>query len=317
MSQPRSDDQRDAHDLRIRALPADVASLRQYAPLLFGHVEASARSQQISHLYQQCEQSSGACGLFVAEREDEPCGAVAWYIQPGKTGIVTSPGLATGEPFDTATLLLDAACEGVRSHPARLVFLTIESNRHYLVQAAETAGFQHLANLVYMVSTCDDFPEASPRSGLVFRPYGEIPFRDFARLVEATYEDTRDCPALNGLRDIDDVLAGYRTIGQSPGSLWYIISYRNRLIGCLLLGDHPDTESLELVYMGLVKLARGRGFGLATTRFAQWIGCQLARRSLLLAVDEANEPALHTYGKAGFCGFERRLVFMRLLAEPQ
>ncbi|RMF94593.1 MAG: GNAT family N-acetyltransferase [Planctomycetota bacterium] len=296
---------------RIDVEPLDIPHLRKVSSILFGHVEASARARQLNHLLQESAAAGERCGILVARDLDErTLGALAWYIQPGRTAIATPPGVVPPAGNRLITELLRRACREVERYHIDLMFLTLESHRHYMIRAIEEAGLKHLANLAYMVATLDEFPEAPPRSALKLHPYGETSPSKFAAIVEATYEDTLDCPALNGMRDIDDVLSGYKTIGQSPTSLWYVIMAENRPVGCLLLADHPDTESLELVYMGLIKSARGNGWGLAATQYAQWIARQLGRRSILLAVDEANEPALHMYSKAGFCAFERRLVFM-------
>ncbi|GAB6165352.1 hypothetical protein JCM19992_13520 [Thermostilla marina] len=296
---------------RIDVEPLDIPHLRKVSSVLFGHVEASARARQLDHLLQESIAAGERCGILTARDADERVlGALAWYIQPGRTAIATPPGIVPPADNRLISELLRRACHEVTQYNIDLMFLTLESHRHYMIRAIEQAGFEHLANLAYMVSTLDEFPDAPPRSGLKLHPYGETSPKQFAEIVEATYEETLDCPALNGLRNIDDVLSGYKTIGQSPTSLWYVIMADNRPVGCLLLADHPDTESLELVYMGLIKTARGNGWGLAATQYAQWIARQLGRRSILLAVDEANEPALHMYSKAGFCAFERRLVFM-------
>jgi mycothiol synthase len=83
-------------------------------------------------------------------------------------------------------------------------------------------------------------------------------------------------------------------------------------LGCLLLADHPDQRIWELVYMGIVPEARGRGLGLALARQAQWRARQAGAERLVLAVDAANEPALRGYAAAGFITWDRRSVFLKL-----
>ena len=93
-----------------------------------------------------------------------------------------------------------------------------------------------------------------------------------------SYEGTLDCPALNGVRDLPDVLASYRACGEfDPAERWFIACRGERDVGCLLLADHPDADQWEIVYVGLVPEERGRGSGLALTRHAQWLARQAGR----------------------------------------
>jgi hypothetical protein len=81
----------------------------------------------------------------------------------------------------------------------------------------------------------------------------------------------------------------------------------------LLLADHPDDDQWELVYMGIIPAARGRGWGLQITRHAQWLTGCAARRRLILAVDAANQPAVAMYAAAGFQTWNRRSAFVKSL----
>ena len=71
-------------------------------------------------------------------------------------------------------------------------------------------------------------------------------------------------------------------------------------VGCLLIADWPQNDQWELIYMGVVPEARGRGYGVAVVRQAQWLAGCAGRQRLVLAVDTANEPAMRVYAAAGF-----------------
>jgi ribosomal-protein-alanine N-acetyltransferase len=76
-----------------------------------------------------------------------------------------------------------------------------------------------------------------------------------------------------------------------------------------------DEETLELVYLGIVPEARGRGF--AATALAE-LGAAAAAagiRSITLSVDERNKPARRLYDRAGFQEADRRRLFL-LLSRP-
>ena len=132
-------------------------------------------------------------------------------------------------------------------------------------------------------------------------------------LMDRTYKDTADCPALNGIRETSDVVDGYRAVGRFSPDLWLLVRHADQDIGCLLLTDHPDDHALELVYMGIVPESRGRGFGIEIVRYAQWVTRTHGRQRLLLAVDAANAPAIEIYAAAGFISWDRRSVMVNVL----
>ena len=94
-----------------------------------------------------------------------------------------------------------------------------------------------------------------------FEPYEPANHRRLAAVVEASYEQTLDCPELNGVREMDDVLAGYRASGVFDASRWLIAQYAGADVGCLLLSDFPEHDNWELVYMGVLPSAAGTRLG--------------------------------------------------------
>jgi ribosomal protein S18 acetylase RimI-like enzyme len=191
------------------------------------------------------------------------------------------------------------------------------------------AAFQPMATLLYLMCLESDLPADCPFGPLEFNPFdaaGPGTVRDhpgdgarvaqdgrdrLAQLVEATYADTLDCPMLNGLRGMEDVLAGYETTGVFDPRRWLIVRHQDCDVGCLLLADHPQHDNWELVYMGLVPSARGNGWGRAIVRHAQWLTGQAGRQRLVLAVDAANHPAVAMYTCEGFRAFGRRRVYLK------
>ena len=175
------------------------------------------------------------------------------------------------------------------------------------------AGFESAAELLYLFSRKESFPASPPESPLQIESYCPANHRRLARVVEATYEETLDCPTLNGVRQIDDVLAGYRATGVFSPDRWLLVRHQNEDVGCLLLADHPEQENWELVYMGLVPSARGYGWGKDITRHAQLLTRRSGRPRLVLAVDAANGPAIRMYSMLGFHAWDRRSVYLRVI----
>ena len=137
----------------------------------------------------------------------------------------------------------------------------------------------------------------------------------FAQLVDATYQDTLDCPAVNGVRSVEDVLQGYQATGHFDPQRWFIVRHQGEDVGCLILTDYPELATWELIYVGLVPAARGRGWGLSVVRHALWLCGQASRNRLILAVDAANEPALRIYAAAGFQSWDQKSVYVLILDE--
>ncbi len=115
------------------------------------------------------------------------------------------------------------------------------------------------------------------------------------------------------MREIDDVLAGYRATGRFDPDHWLIARHGEQDVGCLILADHPDHGNMELVYMGLVPAARGRAWGAELVRHAQWLTSRAGRSRLVLAVDANNVPAIRIYTQSGFEAWQRRIVYARRL----
>jgi hypothetical protein len=176
------------------------------------------------------------------------------------------------------------------------------------------ANFEHVADLLYLVSPASAFPTAAPDEGLQYDAFTPAAESRFADIVERTYRDTRDCPRLNNVRPTGEVLEGYRAVGDFDPANWLIAKDRGTPVGCLIVASHTKERIWELVYMGIVPEARGHGFGLALARQAQWMARRAGVERLVLAVDAANEPALRGYAAAGFVAWDRRSVFLKLLA---
>ena len=157
----------------------------------------------------------------------------------------------------------------------------------------ECSGFQHAADLLDLVSLKKFVSRCcAPNSSISLERYEGPQKERLVRLVERTYQDTLDCPTLNGVRSIADVVEGYRSIGRRcVGLAGRSLPDKSQDVGCLLLAEHPAHSNLEVVYVGVTPEHRGHGFGVALTRDAQWIARERGLDRVVLAVDAANSPA--------------------------
>ena len=250
-------------------------------------------------------------GLWEARRGGHLVGALASQLQPGKIGVLWPPRTVPQEPPATAQQLLAVACDAIASRGARIAHVILERVCRADNTLLRDAGFQPMATLLYLMCPESELPTDSPSGPLEFEPFAPAQPDRLAQLVEATYEDTLDCPALNGVRSTEDILAGYEATGVFDPQRWLIVRHQRRDVGCLLLADHPQHDNWELVYMGLVPWARGSGWGRAIVRHAQWLTRQAGRQRLVLAVDAANHPAVTMYTCVGFRAFGRRRVYLK------
>jgi ribosomal protein S18 acetylase RimI-like enzyme len=185
-------------------------------------------------------------------------------------------------------------------------------------QAAEASllqesGFLDAGTLLYLAAEAAHFPAESPDLPFSLEMWSPMRAERLDRIVGQTYHGSLDCPLVDGLRQIPDVLAGYREVGQFRPEWWLIVRDHERDAGCLLLADHPEQNQSEIVYMGLVPSARGRGWGERLTRHAQWLARQAKRERVVLAVDAANRPAIAAYRACGFASWDQRRVFFKSL----
>ncbi|MCA3004144.1 MAG: GNAT family N-acetyltransferase [Phycisphaerales bacterium] len=195
-----------------------------------------------------------------------------------------------------------------------------------LVAAYQRAGFMRLAELGYLrrevprrravwsggppgwpagvqVVAVKDLPEAE-----VWSTAGPL-----AAALERSYIGTQDCPALCGMRSMEDVLESHRSVGRFDASMWWVIYAGDQPEGCMLLSPCDEQRTVELVYLGLGPDLRGKGLAKALLEMAMARLAGGPWRTLACAVDMTNTPALRLYQWAGFRSFTSRLAFVRAL----
>jgi mycothiol synthase len=251
-------------------------------------------------------------GLLGAYRHGHLVGAVLAQVQPGGTAFLWPPRIIPAERTATAGMLLEASCDRLAGQQVCMAQALLKTEGSPDAAILLKGGFERLAELFYLVSPEVEFPDQPPSGPLGFEHYTPANHRRLARAVEATYCQTLDCPRLNGVRQIEDVLAGYRATGVFDPRRWLIVRHDGRDVGCLLLADHPKNGNYELVYMGLAAWARGHGWGTDIARQAQWQTRQAGRPRLVLAVDAANQPALRIYTAVGFRAWDRRTAYAKV-----
>lgn len=239
---------------------------------------------------------------------------------PGRTAslLLTDSELAQAQP-PQITKLLRQVVEQESTRNVGLLQCLIRPDDRTNQAALEEVGFLSLATLLYMEWSAPPrsppiepaVPPAVEEGNMEWITYDGPHHDEFARLIEATYQDTLDCPGLRGLRHIDDVIAGHQSAGLFLPDRWMLLRCRGQSAGCILFAESPMRPSLELVYMGVHPHWRGRNVG----RFLLSHGLSMAPGehfpTITLAVDAANAPALNLYHSAGFRETTRRRAMIR------
>jgi hypothetical protein len=269
--------------------------------------------------------AEAARALFAALRGEHLCGAAWGQFQPGNTAVFWPPrfdavddaSAVGGKLTAEVVAALDAA--GVAMTQALLP--AQDAPESSLLAAA---GFRYLTDLVYLTCERDRFPSEAPKTRLLeFVAYDESQRGRLANLLDRTYEGTLDCAALGSERQIDEVIAGYQETGEYRPSNWFFVrssTVAGRVyadVGVLLLANHRDAPHMELIYMGLIPYARGRGWGRQIVQHAQWTAKIAGAQRLVTAVDAMNVPGLGVYRSTHFEIWDRRSVFVRFLTKPQ
>ncbi|MHC5113473.1 MAG: GNAT family N-acetyltransferase [Planctomycetota bacterium] len=235
---------------------------------------------------------------------------------PGRTSI-----LFASPPHDQASIdalggLIDHACLQLVNRDLHLAQVLLEPQDTGLHEAFVAGGFEDLARLAYMESPLPRRgrrSRAEPPAGVTIETWTEDLNAETLEVLEASYEDTLDCPGLRGLRETEDILAGHRGTGEFDPELWTLMRVDGAPAGVLLLNRSPASNTLELVYMGLARRVQGRGLGRFLLRHGLQRVADRGERAVTLAVDERNEPAIALYRGEGFRRVLRRIALIRSL----
>ncbi len=300
------------HSLEVAIGPVPAPQQRDALKLVLASYDPAHRDRLTSFMIDAAQRGEISLdGLLAAFRGDHRIGAVWGQLLPGNTAIVWPPQIVAGELHSLAFDLLAVLNQVLIEREVKLAQAILPSATDQQASTLELAGYSHLANLLYMVSFRESFPHQSPAAELHFEPFDDSETERLVRIIEQTYVDTHDCPALNGMLTTSDVIDGYRGTGVYAASRWFFVQHAGRDVGCLLLTDHPQDDQWELVYMGLVPAARGRQWGLQIARYGQWCAGQAKRPRLVLAVDAENAPAISLYTAVGFRACDCRSIFWK------
>jgi mycothiol synthase len=149
-----------------------------------------------------------------------------------------------------------------------------------------------------------------PSTGLRLERYRPAVAAAFAATLERTYEGTLDCPELNGVRTIEEIVAGHRGQGKFQPDFWWLAYEGADPVGVVMLVEMPDAVTWELAYLGIVPAYRRRG--LARTLLLHALDALRSQpaTAVVLSVDVRNGPAQRLYESLGFVAIETSEVLL-------
>jgi len=296
--------------LEIVRCPAELRA--EALALVLCDLAPSARRQISGGLLDADDQAEIANEpLYIAKSGGKLRGATWGQRQSGNIALFWPPQFESGHDQQAAFRLVDAVMTDLDETSVEMTQVFLSSPDIETIAVLQYAHFRHLADLMYMACQSERFPLVAPDPcELMYVPYDGSQRGRLIRLIEKTYEGTLDCTALNGVRDVDHIINGYQATGIYRPDNWLFVR-SDEDIGVLLLADHPKARHWELMYMGLVPEARGRGWGRQIARYAQWLARGANVERIVVAVDVANTPAVDMYRSAGFEMWDKRAVYVR------
>ncbi|HEX8340938.1 MAG TPA: hypothetical protein VF624_08530, partial [Tepidisphaeraceae bacterium] len=206
--------------------------------------------------------------IWVVPRGKRLIAACLPVLAAGRSGLILS-SMPVNDPAlaRVAAGCCEAAAGSLAPRTSMLQMLLEPAERHF-AEALSLSGFSRLATLIYLQKSVRAPESACPLRDYKLARYGPATHERFARVIDATYAGSLDCPALHGRRDIEDVIAGHMSSGAFDPNLWFVLGDGKTDLGVLLLAPLPGQETMEIVYIGLVPAARGRRLGDLLVEFA-------------------------------------------------
>jgi mycothiol synthase len=293
--------------------PARPEEYGAVALLLHRHLPAALQSERAAHTWEWLRRGQApAEGVLVARAAGTLCAALVCVPLAGASALFWLPQALPGYEAAAARLVAQALA-WVRQGGARLAQAFLTSEELPLAGPLRQQGFRHITTLLYLRRDLSHgLPAGAACPLLVFQP-AEEEMALFQHTLLRTYEQTQDCPELQGVRTLQEILEGHRAqSGGLPGSWWLARRY-GQGVGVLLLNPVPDWQAWDISYLGVVPEARRQGVGQALTRWALQVAQRQGAHQVTLAVDCRNLPARRLYHQLGFVPEDQREVFLHFL----
>ncbi len=291
---------------------------REALGLLYRRVDRRLRDRAVADALAEAEGGLiDLSGLWVAHRRGRLVGTLLTQALAGRAAAVWAPEVVEGwGRSGTAKRLLASALDHLRTQGLQIAQALLDETAP--LRAAtdlSRGGLPRVTTLDYLERDTSAPIEGPPSVEFAWRAFAPETEAEFRSVLQATYAGSLDMPELEGVRSLDDVIAGHRAAGRFDAARWLVghVPGEPDASAVVLLSEIPDRDAWEVAYLGLTPPARGRGLGLAALEHARRLAAPHAHR-LELAVDRRNAPAVRLYHAAGFRRFDRRAVHLAILS---
>ncbi|MDX1564473.1 MAG: GNAT family N-acetyltransferase [Phycisphaeraceae bacterium] len=240
--------------------------------------------------------------------------AVLVIPQPGGNGMVLATPPAGRGAVMRLTHLLNDCCQSLDTRQIQMVQMLADPSQKRVREALVRAGFWRLARLCYLQAAIGHKPQKDLMpEGSRCLSYREDRRELFLEALSDSYQGTMDCPKLHGLRSTEQALQAHRSTGPFDPKFWNVLQIGGRTAGVILLNPIRSVHAMELVYLGLGPRYRGHGLGGRLLRYGLQQAAAAGHHTMVLAVDEANTPAVRLYKQMGFSRTDIKDAFVRHL----
>jgi len=298
------------------SLEIDVCSKDHYGAALWLAIDApnmrARRGQLTALLAAQNQARIDFEGLFIARRAKRIAGAIWISSQAGKIASLYGLGLISSEEDNVAAALIERGVQFAESRGLSLIQALIGPSQPAKLRHLQQSGFQQVTTIWQLAAAVShERSTITPCPEIKFVAVQDPSSPDFSGCVERTYQDSRDCPELDRLRETKDVLKGYSATCGNDHRHWYIVKKGDSDAGVVILAHHPEAQQLELIYFGLFREFRGQGMGRTILDFVMTSAAKLGCDRVVTSFDSRNAPAVTCYHELGFDRADAREFLLR------
>jgi ribosomal protein S18 acetylase RimI-like enzyme len=300
--------------LKISYVAADQRSTA--LRLLFARFPLEEQQARLSDALRSAEQGRlNLDGLLLAEEGGNPVGVALTMHQLDRVSLVWPPVLTcqVSEMAIVQDALMSGLCDEIDRAGSKLAQALLNPDDVDEMHVLQRHSFEHLADMFFLARMLSekDFEPTSACHEFDFENFSDAATDRFAAAIERTYQQSLDCPFLDGFRNGADALVSHQLSGCFDPAGWRLYRNNGQDVGVLLMNEHPDQDAIELVYFGIVPEFRGRGFGRKILADGIQAAALTGRAAMFLAVDCGNTYANALYGELGFAELARRRVMVR------
>jgi ribosomal protein S18 acetylase RimI-like enzyme len=279
--------------------------------LIFQHLAGAEQELRVdSALRLMHEGELDPQGVFVVRREAELAGALVCVPLRGASGLLWPPFVRPGpERTFQEDQLVRSALSWLRGRGAKLAQAVLCPAEVPLAAPLERNGFRHVTRLDYLRHRLEGVV-LTEASQLSWQTYTRSDPQLFRQTLFRSYEGTQDCPELNGVRNMDEILDGHKAQGVFHPERWWLVHEGKTPVGVLLTTEITEWQGWDISYVGVVPEARRRGIGRRLTQLALHEARAAGASQVTLAVDARNRPAWNLYVHLGFELWDQREAYL-------